>query len=627
MRWTEEELSVKGMRVTVKETMQVFEAETRPIATGESSALWVEEGELSRIRLAWSPGDGGYDYRVLEEVGRGGTAVVFRAQEAFTGRHVALKVSREGEKAQWAKNRILREAAVASCAGHPNMVPVYRVGRTADGRVVLAMKLVDGKPWSEVLAQRDEIGEEGALQVVIAACRALEFCHARGILHLDINPSNILVGDYGEVYVGDWGIARSTTALPGIPSAERFYDVEGTPSYMPPEMAMPGDAEVSEATDVYLLGASLYEALTGERPHRGRARQEPEDWSVQRAGLRLPPGYGDVLTRIVETATDPDPNARFPSVASFRSALEGYRQHAAARALVDDASEVFGRIRCLESSLDASVPTLATEVLLAVRMSLRLWPDNPAAHALVDELAEMMFKFELGRGHPDSASEWVDQMEPARAMAARRTIRVAVAREQEERRERAERAQAMQEREVSRGLRARERATRFHWVLFAGPIVILAAAHLAGYGVANYTVGGLMSAALFVSSVCGLFAPKGFEVNDINRRWSLMNMILAMAAGSSFVVGAAAALPFLFALGLSLLFASATLAGAMVLLDYRGLAAPSSLFIAGLVVALAPSIAGYVLPAGVCVCLFVLRNTWQRIGRVQAGVRRLHESA
>ncbi|CAN5208141.1 hypothetical protein BH11MYX1_BH11MYX1_32840 [soil metagenome] len=210
-------------------------------------------------------------YEVGEVIGKGGMGEVFLARDAKIGRDVAIKRMHSSEARGDAVDRFLREARIQAQLDHPAIVPVHALGEDAEGRPYFTMKRLAGRTLHEVLG---EASQQKLLRAFVDVCLAVEFAHARGVVHRDLKPSNIVLGDYGEVYVLDWGIARvlgdhpdhaagDTSTLEGHTEAGTML---GTPGYMAPEQIR-GDGDVGVAADVYALGSILFEILTGEPLH------------------------------------------------------------------------------------------------------------------------------------------------------------------------------------------------------------------------------------------------------------------------------------------------------------------------------------------------------------------------
>lgn len=200
----------------------------------------------------------GTAYTLLEEIGRGGMAAVYRARDETLGRDVAIKVSSAPGGRAELDARMRTEAIVLASLEHPGVVPVHDAGVLPDGRAYYVMKLVRGTPLGELGPADSEVDDR--VRIVERVCETMAFAHARGIVHRDLKPDNVMVGGFGEVLVMDWGVARvpRAEAEPGI--------VVGTPGYMAPEQAAGRSGEADERADVYALGAMLCALLTGADP-------------------------------------------------------------------------------------------------------------------------------------------------------------------------------------------------------------------------------------------------------------------------------------------------------------------------------------------------------------------------
>jgi serine/threonine-protein kinase len=266
-------------------------------------------------------------YRDPELLGRGGMGIVQRFQDAVIGREVAMKVSVGASDP-----RFLREARIQAQLEHPSIVPVYDLGKAADGHPFFTMKRVRGRTLDELVP---ELPTRRLLAHFATVCLAVDFAHARGVVHRDLKPPNVMVGDFGEVYVLDWGIAKlylepgGTESSPEAvsPLATRAGDVVGTPLYMAPEQAR--GEPVSPATDVFALGAMLFEILCKEpllvarsAPEALLAAQKPAEArpSVRRPDLEIAPE----LAAICMKATAFDRAERYASARELHDALERF---------------------------------------------------------------------------------------------------------------------------------------------------------------------------------------------------------------------------------------------------------------------------------------------------------------
>lgn len=221
------------------------------------------EGRWRSLQLPTTVGD----YELLEELGRGGMGVVFRARQTSLNRDVAIKMILRGRLASDADfKRFLTEASATARIEHPNIVPVYDVG-DIEGRPFFSMQLITG----ETLAQRvakGPLSQCEAARIVSAIARGIAFAHREGVLHRDLKPSNILISENGTPLVTDFGLAKQTDKPAGLTRTEltRSGMLLGTPAYMSPEQAGGRRQFVGVQSDVYSLGCVLYFALTGRSP-------------------------------------------------------------------------------------------------------------------------------------------------------------------------------------------------------------------------------------------------------------------------------------------------------------------------------------------------------------------------
>src|SRR5438477_1873060 len=198
------------------------------------------------------------DYELLEEIGRGGQGVVYRARQKSLNRTVALKVIGLGHWATEAHlKRFRREAESAASLEHPCIVPIYEVGER-DGSCYFSMKFIEGGHLDE-LVRREPMPARRAAELIAKVAHTVHYAHEHRILHRDIKPGNILLDGRGEPHLTDFGLARLVETESTV---TRTMEVLGTPSYMAPEQAIGNNAQLTSATDVYGLGAVLYQLLT-----------------------------------------------------------------------------------------------------------------------------------------------------------------------------------------------------------------------------------------------------------------------------------------------------------------------------------------------------------------------------
>src|SRR5947207_10765476 len=206
------------------------------------------------------------NYQILEEIGRGGMGVIYRARQRHSRRIVALKrILSYHADCQETLVRFRREAEAAARLDHPNILPIYEVGDNEDGLPSFSMKFAAGGSLHEAVpALRREPRRIVALMAKVA--RAIEYAHARGILHRDLKPANILLDGRGEPLVSDFGLAKWLDATSELTQTLAIF---GTPGYIAPEQASGSADKITPAADVYSLGAILFHLFTGQPPFLG----------------------------------------------------------------------------------------------------------------------------------------------------------------------------------------------------------------------------------------------------------------------------------------------------------------------------------------------------------------------
>ncbi len=266
------------------------------------------------------------DYELLEEIGRGGQGVVYRAHQKSLNRTVALKVIGLGPWATEAHlKRFRREAQAAANLDHPFIVPIHEVGER-DGCCYFSMNFIEGGQLDEVV-RRTPISIRQVAELIAKLARTVHHAHEHGILHRDIKPGNVLLDTKGEPHLTDFGLARLVEAESTV---TRTLDVMGTPSYMAPEQAAGNNAAVSKATDVYGLGAVFYELLTDHPPFAGGTTyqtirllldtepQQPRLWNRKIARD---------LSTICLKCLEKDPKSRYSSALALAEDLEHWLKH------------------------------------------------------------------------------------------------------------------------------------------------------------------------------------------------------------------------------------------------------------------------------------------------------------
>jgi len=347
-------------------------------------------------------------FALTEVLGEGGMGVVYRARQPQLRREVAVKKVRRDAMSDAARESFLSEAYVTAALDHPNIVPVHDLKETALGEIELAMKIVGGHSWKDLLHPRTpehreraaKVDLNGHLDTLLSVCNAVAFAHSRGIAHLDLKPENVMAGEFGEVLLMDWGIAADIRLHPSdSPRARHKLQISspcGTPSYMAPELAEGDGAGIGPWTDVYLLGAILHELLAGRPPH---AKGGGFYAALFSAAKSTPPNFDESvpteLGTICRKAMSREPRGRFSTVVELYSAVEGYLSHRESLLVSERAKETLRRCRMGLSSSMVELESKEGErnrlyeqfadAISGFKQARLLWVENPEALAGEDE--------------------------------------------------------------------------------------------------------------------------------------------------------------------------------------------------------------------------------------------------
>jgi hypothetical protein len=292
----------------------VFSAATVPPDSVARAASAPEAG--TRVRYIG-------DYELLEEIARGGMGVVWKARQTSLKRDVAVKMIRNGALAGPEEvARFLREAEAAANLQHPNIVAIHEVGEHG-GQHYFSMDYVAGRDL-ESLLKNGPLSPQRAARYVNIIALAVHFAHQRGTLHRDLKPQNVLIDSADQPRITDFGLAKFMKADSGMTQSGA---VMGTPSYMPPEQAAGRHGDVGPASDVYSLGAILYELVTGRPPFRASSAMstllevlETEPTAPRRLKADIPPDLETICLKCLEKS----PSARYPSAQALAEELDRF---------------------------------------------------------------------------------------------------------------------------------------------------------------------------------------------------------------------------------------------------------------------------------------------------------------
>jgi len=410
--------------ITVDACLQWLGAEAETIAKNPLRTL---EPVGPKGQESWERADAllvdrltGDDPLVLKgTLGQGGEGIVREAEQRSLGRMVAVKTLRGASPAPGAALSLLREAWLLGSLEHPNILPVHDIRRDPSGLPQVVLKRIEGTSWDEVIDDavqtRERFGGElfeHNLEVLLQVCQAVRFAHSRGVVHRDLKPSNVMIGAFGEVYLLDWGIAVVVDEVAGLPLTPPDEGISGTPSYMAPEMLGVDGLRIDEATDVYLLGAVLFEICVGRPPHMGA-----ETRHIVASILSSPPAIPDQvpadLAELIRATMNIDPAVR-PSVDAFREGLLAHRRFQASNALASEASQRLVELEAVVSDPDGSLEE-AYDRLGACRFgfqqSLETWEGNETAREGLRRAGCLIVRKEIARGDVEAARAQLDAID------------------------------------------------------------------------------------------------------------------------------------------------------------------------------------------------------------------------
>lgn len=275
----------------------------------------------------------GWEIVDLGLLGAGGMSRVYRVRDESLGREVAFKALRpELLKEEVALKRFIEEARITAQLDHPNIPAVYALASDKKKSTCFTMKVLEGVSLQQMLEQNEKEGIDGlfaALDVMVRVCDAVSFAHSRGVLHLDLKPSNVMVGEFGAIYLVDWGLAQRKANLPGKDKDDGSSF--GTPAYMPPEQARGQNYALDERTDIFALGGMLYRILAGRPPYVDKTANgtralaiegiiQPPDQVARRGAQSMPRRLIAVCMKALSSA----PEQRYQTVAEVKRELEDF---------------------------------------------------------------------------------------------------------------------------------------------------------------------------------------------------------------------------------------------------------------------------------------------------------------
>jgi serine/threonine protein kinase len=342
---------------------------------------------------------GNADFVLQKLIGKGGQGEVWEAWQSSLRRLVAVKCLMSGDISEF-----LQEAYTSGELDHPNIVPVYDLGRIYDGekeQPLLAMKKVQGSPWNELLKadRKDEELKKEAflikhLRILVDVCNAVAYAHSKGIIHRDLKPSQVMVGQFGEVFLMDWGLAVyvesdmsdiSSESLPKFSTLKTASNRCGSPAYMAPEQTMETTTELGFWTDIYLLGAILFELAVGKPPHASETAEGAYFMAVLNEFCDIPDDIPGDIHRLMFNSLSTDPVDRPESATAFRDALEDYLSGASRQRESREMVEVV-KMSLAEVDLESLDYGHVAQLTQRLSRALQLWPENSEAEEVRQRL-------------------------------------------------------------------------------------------------------------------------------------------------------------------------------------------------------------------------------------------------
>jgi WD40 repeat protein/serine/threonine protein kinase len=356
--------------------LQIRQRDVAGQISGIINQLVAESPSPPRPESEMTHGIDAAEYEVLDRIAAGNMGVIYQARQTSLDRELVIKTLKpESSNPEYDQALFVSEAVVTANLVHPNIVPIHDLGQTADGKLFYSMKHVLGMPWNKTMKA---LTLEENLDIFNKVCDAVAYAHSRGVINRDLKPENVMIGEFGEVIVLDWGLAITTPAFAKQNSViVEFRGAAGTPVYMAPEMLHDDVSFIGTYSDVYLLGAILFEILEGFPPHLVKAA-----WTADSPDKQLQMVFKAVLDNEIESdvvhtgemmqiarrAMSTEPEDRYSSVERLQDAIREYR--------------ITGRAEELTRSIEDNRPTDYDDYQSAVALfseAIRKWPDNRRA--------------------------------------------------------------------------------------------------------------------------------------------------------------------------------------------------------------------------------------------------------
>ncbi|BBM86770.1 serine/threonine-protein kinase [Candidatus Uabimicrobium amorphum] len=336
--------------------------------------------------------------QVHQEIARGGMGVILKGKQNSLRREIAIKRLHDQDD-ETNKKKFVMEARVTAFLDHPNIIPIHELGMDTEGNPLLTMKLVRGKSWRQLLKdEKQQIGTpdhiQKHLEILLRVSDALAYAHSKKIIHNDLKPANIMVGEFGEVFLMDWGIAVSLDKSENAPTLHKtaIDTPMGTPNYMSPELSNGEGKKIGPWTDVYLLGGILYYVLMGKAPHHSNTIWESIRLSSEGHIPEIDDRIPEELRNICYKTLQKDPEDRYRSMEELQDAIHKFLNHwesinitKEAQEFLDIAHDVLKELTNGKNNLEEvrkKIPNPycpISRALFGFNEALRIWPENPEA--------------------------------------------------------------------------------------------------------------------------------------------------------------------------------------------------------------------------------------------------------
>lgn len=330
-------------------------------------------------------------------LGKGGMGIVKSGQQRFPDREVAIKKVIRPSNAH--QRMLLQEAQLTGQLEHPSIVPIHQITQDASGNIEIIMKRVHGKTLLGLLTHMHNATEYRLpvihLQHLIQACFALEYAHNQNIVHRDIKLENIMVGDFNEVFLMDWGLGMNTVTNVGAHSG-----IVGTPSYMAPEMLTGDPTSVDVRTDVYLMGATIHHLLTNQPRHHKPTVRETLELVYTSPSYEYPPEIPSIFGEMLNKACAYSKSDRFQSMTELREALEDALSHWEAIQITQKAEQLLQHFTQYLNNTDIDNLEVSKQYLkirTLLESSIEIWSENQSAIESLHQLLVLMIGYHLQR--------------------------------------------------------------------------------------------------------------------------------------------------------------------------------------------------------------------------------------